>query len=105
MTYVRNASGLIRDKARLAHILLILFITIWMSNRTISGIIIQQSKGSQYDGGLIKLSRKYCMSKNASGSTDTNDAHTNVRATAVYINAILFDFVLTFSYFTALKTK
>ena len=45
------------------------------------------------------------MSTNASGSTDTNDAHTNVRATAVYINAILFDFVLTFSYFTALKTK
>ena len=108
LTYVRNAAGLIKDKGRLAHILVTLFITIWMSNRIISGIMIQQSTWLDYNGGLIKLTRKFCMKTNTSGTNNTidNHPHINLRvATITTVTTIIFNIVLTFCYFTVLKTR
>ena len=94
MMYVRNASGLIRDRARLLHIILILFIVVWMSNRNITGMIVQRVR---FKGHLI-LSRNICMKTNTTAATDKFNI-------PVYINGFIYDVVLTSSYFIALKNR
>ena len=94
MMYVRNASGLIRDRARLLHIILILFIVVWMSNRNFMGIIVHSVR---YKGHLI-LSKNICMKTNTTVETDKFNI-------PVSINGFIYDVVLTSSYFIALKNR
>ena len=105
LLYVRNASGLIRDSARLLHILLVLVIVVWWSNRTITGFIIYNSK---FKGSLV-LSRNFCMKTVTNVTTDRfhithpTDSMHNIHA--IIINGFLYDVVLFTCYFTAIKTR
>ena len=94
MMYVRNASGLIRDRARLLHIILILFIVVWISNRNFMGIIAHSVR---YKGHVI-LSKNICMKTNTTVETDKFNI-------PVSINGFIYDVVLTSSYFIALKNR
>ena len=98
MIYVRNAPGLLIDKARLLHILVIIFIVIWISNRNITANIIQYSSKGYRPNGYIILSRNICMKSTTTILTDKYLA-------SAYVNGFLFDFVLTFSYFMALRAR
>ena len=99
MMYVRNASGLIRDRARLLHIILILFIVVWMSNRNFMGIIVHSTR---YKGHLI-LSKNICMKTNT--TVETDEFNIPVSTIPVSINGFIYDVVLTSSYFIALKNR
>ena len=105
LLYVRNASGLIRDKARLLHILLVLAIVVWMSKRTITGLIVYDSK---FKGFLI-LSRNFCMKTQTNVTTERfhnthpTDSMHNIHI--LLINGFIYDVVLFSCYFTALKTR
>ena len=68
--YVRNASGLVRDGARLLHILMILSIVIWISNRNIIGILILYSSKGLRNHGYIMLSRNICTKANTTVLSD-----------------------------------
>ena len=48
LNYVRNASGLIRDKARLLHYVILLFIGTWVSKRVISHPLMEIWKGLNF---------------------------------------------------------
>ena len=105
MLYVRNASGLIKDNARLLHILLVLGIVVWWSNRTITGFIIYNTK---FKGSYI-LSRNFCMKTVTNVTTDRfhfthpTDSMHNIHA--ILINGFLYDVVMFACYFTAIKTR
>ena len=90
--YVRNASGLIRDRAKLLHILVILFVVIYISNRNIFQIIIQHSLSNEF------YTRNICMKAPAPVLPDQF-------LTMAYVNGSLYDIVLTFCYFKALKAR
>ena len=92
LMYVRNASGLVMDGAKLLHILVILFLVIYFSNRNIFQIIIRNSsKGSNY-------TRNICMKT----TTPVLPAKFLISA---YIHGFLYDLVLTFCYLIALKER
>ena len=95
--YVRNASGLVRDGAKLLHILLILFIVIWNSNRIIvHNLILHSSKGYRRHGYLM-ISRNICMKANTTALTDEFQISTHT-------NGFLYEVVMTYCYFLAVKT-
>ncbi len=94
--YVRNASGLVRDRAKLLHILVILFLVIYFSNRNIIKIIRLHS--SKDNGSMEYYTRFICMKART-------PVLTNKFLMSAYINGFLYDLVLTFSYFIALKTR
>ena len=86
------------DKARLLHVLVILFIVIWISNRNISRIIIQYSSKGYRRNGYIILSKNICMKSTTTVLTDRFHM-------SAYVNGLLYDIVLTFSYFMALQAR
>ena len=94
---MRNASGLVRDGARLLHLLVILFIVIWVSRRTIIGILILYSSKGLRRQGFIILSRNICMKANTTVLTD-NFQILN------HINGFLYGLVLTYCYVIAVNT-
>ena len=98
LIYVRNASGLLRDKAKLLHILVTLFIVIWVSNRNIMAMIIQYSSIGYRPNSYLLMSKKICMKSPTTVLTDKILIAANV-------NGFLFDIVLTFSYFMALQAR
>ena len=94
--YVRNASGLVRDRAKLLHLLGILFLLIYISNRNIIKIVLRNSlKGN---GSMEYYTRIICMKA-------STPVLTNKFLMSAYVNGFLYDLVLTFSYFKALKTR
>ena len=95
--YVRNASGLVRDGAKLLHILLILFIVIWNSNRIIVTILILHSTKGYRRHGYVMISRNICMKANTTALTDEFQILTHT-------NGFLFEVVMTYCYFLAVKT-
>ena len=98
LTYVRNASGLVRDGARLLHTLVILFIVIWISHRNIAGILILYSSKELRSQGFIILSRNICTKANTTVLTYKFQ-------TVFFINGFLYGLAMTFCYFIALKTR
>ena len=86
------------DKARLLHILVILFIVIWVSNRNIMAMIIQYSSIGYRPNSYLILSTNICMKKPTTVLTDKI-------LMAAYVNGFLFDIVLTFAYFMALQAR
>ena len=99
MMYVRNASGLVRDRARLLHIILILFIVVWMSNRNFIGIIAHRVRNK----GHLILSKNICMRTNT--TVEANKFQIPVSTIPFSINGFIYDVVLTSSYFIALKNR
>ena len=99
LMYVRNAMGLIRDRARLLHIILILFIVVWMSNRNFMGIIAHRVRNT----GHLILSKNICMKTNT--TVETDEFNIPVSTIPVSINGFIYDVVLTSSYFIALKNR
>ena len=92
--YVRNASGLVIDGAKLLHILVILFLVIYFSNRNIFQIIIRNSSKFPLSSNYT---RNICMKRMAVLPTKF--------LISAYINGFLYDFVLTFCYLIALKER
>ena len=95
--YVRNASGLVRDGAKLLHILVILFLVIYLSNRNIINVVIIQHSSKGY-GSLDIMSRNICMKA-------TTTVITEKFIISAYVNGFLYDLGLTFCYFIALKSR
>ena len=98
--YVRNASGLVRDRARLLHILVILFIVIWISHRNILGILILFSSKGLRSQGYIILSRNICTKANTTVLTDKFQM-----SMVFFINGCIYGLVMTYCYFIALKNR
>ena len=98
LMYVRNASGLVRDGARLLHILVILFIVIWISHRNIAGILILYSSKGLRSQGFIILSRNICTKANTT-------VLTHKFQTFFFINGFLYGLAMTACYLIALKTR
>ena len=96
MLYVRNASGLVSDGARLLHNLVILFIAVWMSKRTINRIVVQYS-GSEGRKDLWMMSRNIC-SKTIFQKNDRDSM-------LAFVNGFIFYFILTSCYFIARKSR
>ena len=95
--YVRNASGLVRDGAKLLHILVILFLVIYLSNRNIINVVIIQHSSKGY-GSLDIMSRNICMKA-------TTTVLTEKFIISAYVNGFLYDLGLTFCYLIALKSR
>ena len=96
LMYVRNASGLVRDGAKLLHILVILFLVIYFSNRNIMQIIIRNS--SKGNGSKEHYARNICMKAATPVLSDKF-------LISAYVNGFLYDLVLTLCYFMALKAR
>ena len=96
LIYVRNAPGLVRDRAKLLHILVILFLVIYISNRNILQIIIQYS--SKGNGSKEHYTRNICMKAATPVLSDKF-------LLTLYVNGFLHDLVMTLCYFIALKTR
>ena len=96
--YVRNASGLVRDRAKLLHIIVILFLVIYISKRNIIRILIRHWTSSKDSGSNVFHTRNICMKT-------TTSILSNQFITIAYVNAFLYDLVLTLCYFIALKAR
>ena len=102
--YVRNATGLIHDKAKLLHILIIVFLIVWLARRSFSLPFIQLLKGFDYSGfQRIEI----CMMTNNTASSSSSSYHFSpVKLRVIYVtNCLLYSIGLTYFYFLALKYK
>ena len=98
LMYVRNASGLVRDKAKLLHILMILVLVIYISKRNIMRIVIRHRHSSKDSGSNIFDTRNICIKA-------PTPVLSNQFLTIASINGFLYDLVLTLCYYIALKAR
>ena len=85
-----------RDKAKLLHIIFILFLVVYISHRNIIQIIIRYtSKGI---GSKEHYTRNICMKV-------TTPVISDKFLTGAYVNGLLYSLVMTYCYFIALKTR
>ena len=71
--YIRYASGLVRDRAKLFHLIVVVYLTVWFSNRNLNICFAQLWKGREFKQYPIG---KICMMTNLSltyeGKIDKN---------------------------------
>ena len=103
--YVRNATGLIHDKAKLLHILIIVFLIVWLARRSFSLPFIQLLKGFDYSG--FQRIEICMMTNNTSSSSPSGSYHFSpVKLRVIYVTScLLYSIGLTYFYFLALKYK
>ena len=105
--YVRNASGLVKDKAKLLHMIILIFTLTYHFNRIGIWVVAQLATGLNYE--LIPLG-KYCMMTNISltwhGELDQDFPQ---RATSnrmqVMVSMALFSIALTYVCLGALVAR
>ena len=105
--YVRNASGLVNDKAKWLHIMIMLFLFTYHINRLGSWTLAQLWQGFNYESMPIG---KFCMMTNLTltwdGINDPDYRHKFSRnRTLVLVNMFLFDLALTFACLAALTAR
>ena len=71
--YIRYASGLVRDRAKLFHLIVVVYLTVWFANRNLNICFAQLWKGREFKQYPIG---KICMMTNLSltyeGKIDKN---------------------------------
>ena len=105
--YVRNASGLVKDKAKLLHMIILIFTLTYHFNRIGIWVVAQLATGLNYE--LIPLG-KYCMMTNISltwhGEVDHGFFQRASRnSMQVVVSMILFSIALTYAYLGALVAR
>ena len=104
---MRNATGLIRDNAKLLHMIIMIFIATYHCNRIGLWVILQQLKGLNYE--LMPLG-KFCMMTNLTltwhGEMD-EDYYQRAKSFRyqVVISGILFTIALTYNWLGALVAR
>ena len=105
--YVRNASGLIKDNAKLLHMIIMIFIATYHFNRAGTWVVTQLWKGLNYD--LIPMG-KLCMMTNLNltwHSEIDEDFVQRVKSrnTLVLVSMVLFSIALTYVCLGALVAR
>ena len=67
--YVRNAAGLVKDKARLLHLLLLIFLLAWYIRKIVPWPLHALWTGKNYEDLPVG---KFCMMTNLTSSWDGN---------------------------------
>ena len=105
--YVRNASGLVRDNAKLLHMIIMIFIVTYHLDRIVIWVGVQLWKGLDYE--LLALG-KFCMMTNLTqtwhGEMDEDFLQrSKSQSLKVLVSQILFSMVLTFFCLGALVAR
>ena len=105
--YVRNASGLVRDNAKLLHIILMIFIVTYHLDRIVVWSAVELWKGLNYE---LRPLGKICMMTNLSstwhGEIDEDFLQrSKSQSLKVVVSMILFSIVLTFVCLGALVAR
>ena len=105
--YVRNAHGLLRDKARLLHILVWIFISIWFSKRALTYHLLQLVRGLNYEKTTKGM---LCMMKNMTMTQSRNMEESYVQyltktTVMVFVSTGIFNIVLTVCCLLSLSTR
>ena len=105
--YVRNASGLIKDNAKLLHLIIMIFIATYHCNRVGLWVVLQRWKGLNYE--VMPLG-KFCMNTNLTltwhGEMD-EDYFQRAQSfrTQVVVSMVLFSIALTYVCIGALVAR
>ena len=105
--YVRNAHGLLRDKGRLLHMVVCLFITIWHFKRAMNFSLSQLLRGLNYTKTTKGM---LCMMKNLTMTESRNLGESyfqySVKSTImVFVSIAIFNIVLTVCCFRSLSAR
>ena len=104
---MRNASGLVKDKARLLHMIILIFTVTYHLNRIGTWVVVQLWTGRNYE--LMPLG-KYCMMTNITltwhGELDQGFCQrTTSHSIQVFVSMALFSIALTYAYLGALVAR
>ena len=104
---MRNASGLVKDKARLLHMIILIFAVTYHLNRIGIWVVAQLWTGLNYE--LIPLG-KYCMMTNITLTWHGEQDHdffqrTTSHSMQVVVSMVLFSIALTYAYLGALVAR
>ena len=104
--YVRNASGLVRDNAKLLHMIVMIFIVTYHLDRIVVWALVQLWKGLNYE---LRPLGKVCMMTNLftwHGEMDEDFLQrSKSQSLKVLVSQILFIIVLTFFCLGALVAR
>lgn len=105
--YVRNAAGLVQDKARLLHWLLLIFLLTWYFRKVILWPLHALWTGMNYEDLPVG---KFCMMTNLTSSWDGNkDLDFNKKSIffklIILVSQSLYSLVLIYSFLASLRAR
>ena len=103
---MRGASGLLRDRARLLHVIVIMFISVWFTNRGINWPLRELTKSKFKDLPRGKLCMMINLTMTSEGEVDESYHQQSLKIRLiVLVSSALFDFAILFFCFAALRAR
>ena len=105
--YVRNAAGLVKDKARLLHLLLLIFLLAWYIRKIVPWPLYALWAGKNYEDLPVG---KFCMMTNLTSSWDGNkDLDFNQKSIifklSILVSHSLYSLLLIYSFLASLRAR